>query len=157
MSDDQPTVFIVDDDPSVLKCVERLVRLRGYRAVAFQDALSLLGHPGVDAPSCLVLDLNLPGLRGIDLLSELTARPRSLPVVFITGYGDVPTSVKAMKAGAIDFLMKPFREQELLDAILKAVDKDRDALRTRAVSSRRSAASRLLPARAGGHEPRCRG
>jgi FixJ family two-component response regulator len=132
MSDDRPTVFIVDDDPSVLKCVERLVRLMGYQAVTFQDARSLLEYPGVDAPSCLVLDVNLPGLGGIDLLSELTGRHRSLPVVFITGYGDVPTSVKAMKAGAIDFLTKPFREQELLDAILKAVDKDRDALETRA-------------------------
>jgi FixJ family two-component response regulator len=132
MSDDRPTVFIVDDDPSVLKCIERLVRLMGYRAVPFQDALSLLGHPSFDDPSCLVLDVNLPGMGGIDLLGELTARARSLPAVFVTEYGDVPTIVRAMKAGAIDFLTKPFRELELREAIIKAVDNDRDALRTRA-------------------------
>jgi FixJ family two-component response regulator len=115
------TVFIVDDDPSVRRGLSRLVRSAGYGVEVFSSALDFLASPSRIKPGCLVLDLHLPGLSGIDLQTELAALGDAPPIVFITGLGDIPTSVRAMKQGAVDFLTKPFEAQALLDAVAQAL------------------------------------
>lgn len=128
-----PTVFLVDDDPSVLKSLERLVRAMGYRAQPFGSAREFLeSFPNADMPGCLILDVQLPELSGLELQQALTARNFSLPVVFLTGCGDIPMSVRAIKAGAVDFLTKPWQEDALLSAIEQALAKDREARDQRA-------------------------
>jgi RNA polymerase sigma factor (sigma-70 family) len=111
------TVFIVDDDPSVRRGLSRLLRSAGYEVEAFSMAQDFLASPWRSKPGCLVLDVHLPGLSGVDLQGELTLAGDAPPIVFITGLGDIPTSVKAMKQGAVDFLTKPFEAQALLDAV----------------------------------------
>jgi len=118
------TVFIVDDDPSVLKALTRLIGTAGYRVRPFDRALAFLESRWPKGPKCLVLDLRMPGLSGLDLQRELAARGLTLPVIFLTGHGDVPSSVKAMKAGAMDFLTKPVRGAALLEAVRAALEKD---------------------------------
>jgi FixJ family two-component response regulator len=123
----QAIVFIVDDDVSVREALESLVRSAGYKVETFASAQDFLASSRPDAPSCLVLDVRLPGLSGLDLQNRIAGANREIPIVFITGHGDVPTSVRAMKAGAIEFLMKPFPDRDLLDAIEQAIKRDQSA------------------------------
>ena len=127
MSAETPVVFVVDDDRAVRDSVRRLLASVGMTVEVFPTAQAFLAAPRADAPGCLVLDVRLPGLSGLDLQRELLSADVTLPIVFITGHGDIPMSVQAMKAGAVEFLTKPFREQDLLDAIRHAIDRDRVA------------------------------
>ena len=120
-----PIVFAVDDDPSVSSSLKFLLATVGLRAETFDSADSFLRKKLPDVPSCLVLDVRLPGLSGLDFQRELAARNIRIPIVFLTGHGDIPMSVRAMKAGAIEFLTKPFRDQDLLNAVRVALDQDR--------------------------------
>lgn len=120
-----PVVFVVDDDPSVRASLQFLLSSVGLAVETFASADSFLDRKLPDAPSCLVLDVRLPGLSGLDFQRELGARNIHIPIVFITGHGDIPMTVRAMKAGAVEFLTKPFRDQDLLDAIGIALDRDR--------------------------------
>jgi FixJ family two-component response regulator len=122
---EEPIVFVIDDDPLMLGGLSSLFRSIGLRVEAFTSATELLQHPLPAVPSCLVLDIRLPRLSGFDLQAELNRLGIKIPIIFITGHGDVPMSVKAMKAGAIDFLTKPVREQEMLDAVTGALERDR--------------------------------
>jgi FixJ family two-component response regulator len=125
VSPETPVVFIVDDDRDVRDSLGRLLDSVGLVAQVFDTAQAFLTARRPEAPSCLVLDVRLPGLSGLDLQRELAAADISLPIIFLTGYGDIPMSVGAMKAGAVEFLTKPFREQDLLDAIRHAIERDR--------------------------------
>ena len=125
-------VILVDDDPSFRRSTERLLRTAGYAIQSFASALEFLHSPRPEVPACLVSDVRMPGLNGLDLQRELARAGWQIPIIFITGHGDVPTSVRAMKAGAVDFLSKPFREKDLLDAIEKALERDRVARDERA-------------------------
>ena len=120
-------VFIIDDDPLYRESSERLVRSVGFSVQSFESASDFLGSRRPDVPSCLVLDVRLPGLSGLDLQQELAEAGVHIPIIFVTGYGDIPMSVQAMKAGAVEFLEKPFRDQVLLDAIRQAIGRDRTA------------------------------
>jgi FixJ family two-component response regulator len=121
-------VFVVDDDVSVRDSLELLLRSAGWQARVFESAQRFLAYPRPTVPSCLVLDVTLPGLNGLELQKRLADRP-DMPIIFITGYGDVPTSVQAMKAGAVEFLIKPFNNDVLLDAIRGALERSRAALK----------------------------
>ena len=123
---DDPVVFIVDDDASVRRSIQDLLSSIGLRSQSFATPQEFLDSTRADCPSCLVLDVRLPGISGLDFQRELADAGVSLPIIFITGHGDVPMSVQAMKSGAIEFLMKPFRTQELLDAIQQALGRDRE-------------------------------
>jgi FixJ family two-component response regulator len=125
MGDGKPIVLVVDDDPSLLASVGRLLRSVGLDVQLFGSIADFLEFNPPNAPNCLVLDVRLPGGSGLDLQRELTATNRKLPIVFITGHGDIPMSVQAMKGGAIEFLTKPFRDQDLLDAIQLSFSRDR--------------------------------
>ena len=127
MTGEKPVVYVVDDDPSVGKALERLLRSTGHDVLTFTSALEFIEGRELAAPACLVLDLNMPGLNGLDLQEYLADQEISLPIVFITGCGTVPDSVKAMKAGAVDFLQKPFSDGDLLSAISGAIETDRGA------------------------------
>jgi FixJ family two-component response regulator len=127
MSEEIPIVFVVDDDRSIRDSLRRLITSVGMTVEVFPSAQAFLGTPRVDAPGCLVLDVRLPGLSGLDLQRELAHTNATLPIIFLTGHGDIPMTVEAMKAGAIEFLTKPFREHDLLDAIRRAIDRDRAA------------------------------
>jgi FixJ family two-component response regulator len=118
-------VFVVDDDLSMREAIKGLVSLEGLRVETFGTAQEFLKSERPDSPGCVVLDVELPGLSGLDLQQELAAHGIRLPIIFITGYGDIPMSVRAMKAGATEFLTKPFRDQDLLDAIHQALERDR--------------------------------
>ena len=120
-----PVVFVVDDDPSVRSSLKFLLSTVGLQVESFDSADTFLHKKPPDAPSCLVLDVRLPGLSGLDFQRELAARNICIPIVFLTGHGDIPMSVRAMKAGAVEFLTKPFRDQDLLDAVRIALDRDR--------------------------------
>jgi FixJ family two-component response regulator len=123
-----PVVFVVDDDVSVRESLELMIRLEGWRAELFPSAEDFLAHPRPRAPSCLVLDVGLPDLNGLDLQERIAVDRPDMPIIFITGRGNVPMTVKAMKAGAIEFLMKPFGDDALLGAIRTALDRSRVAL-----------------------------
>jgi FixJ family two-component response regulator len=123
MSIKSPTVFVVDDDAAVRKALARLLASAGYRTEAFASAEELLARTAFDAVGCIVLDVQMPGLNGLELQQALATRDRHLPIVFITGHGDIPMSVRAMKAGAVDFLPKPFDDDELLKAVALALNK----------------------------------
>jgi FixJ family two-component response regulator len=127
MTKEGPIVFVVDDDVSVRPAMESLIRSVGLRVKSFASAHDFLHFERPDAPACLVLDVRLPGLSGLDLQKELAAAGNDIPIIFITGHGDIPMSVQAMKRGAIEFLTKPFRDQQLLDAIQLAIQKDTSA------------------------------
>jgi FixJ family two-component response regulator len=124
---DEPTVYLVDDDPGVRRSAKELIESIGLRVQAFGSAREFLEAQRADAPGCLVLDIRLPGLSGLDLQRELAKTSAPLPIIFISGHGDIPMTVQAMKAGAIEFLPKPFRDQQLLDAISQAIERDRVA------------------------------
>jgi len=119
------TIAIVDDDPSVREGLSSLIRSAGWNVATFASAQEFLDRPGAEAPSCLVLDLQLPGLSGLDLQKRMAEVGLEIPIVFLTGHGNIPASVQAMKAGAVEFLTKPFDEQDLLQAIQEAVERDR--------------------------------
>lgn len=121
-----PMVFVVDDDPSVRSTLKFLLSTVGLKVESYDSADSFLRGNPPDVPSCLVLDVRLPGLSGLDFQRELAARNIHIPIVFVTGHGDIPMSVRAMKAGAVEFLTKPYRDQDLLDAIRIALERDRD-------------------------------
>ena len=141
-----PMVFIVDDDPSVRKSLARLLRGAGYEVEAFASAGEFLARPHHDAPCCLVLDVRMPGLTGLELQEALAVAGYAMPIIFVTGHGDVPTSVRAMKAGAVDFLTKPFNDTDLLDAVQDALKRDRAARRERAeVEVVRARLTKLTP------------
>ncbi|HKA30206.1 MAG TPA: response regulator transcription factor [Candidatus Binatia bacterium] len=125
MTAPEPVVFVVDDDESVRSSLRRLISSVGFTVETFADARAFLGARRADAPGCLVLDVRLPGLSGLDLQRELIETDAALPIVFLTGHGNIPMSVRAMKAGAVEFLTKPFRKQDLLDAIRGAIERDR--------------------------------
>jgi RNA polymerase sigma factor (sigma-70 family) len=120
-----PVVFVVDDDPSVRSSLKFLLSSVGLQVESFESAETFLQRKAADAPSCLVLDVRLRGLSGLDFQRELAAREIRIPIVFVTGHGDIPMSVRAMKDGAIEFLTKPYRDQDLLDAIRIALERDR--------------------------------
>jgi len=126
------TVFVVDDDASVREALGSLIRSAGMKVETFASAQEFLARPPVDAPGCLVLDVRLPGLSGLDLQSRMAEINLELPIVFITGHGDIPTTVRAMKAGAQEFLTKPFRDQDLLEAVAQAIERHRVARRRQA-------------------------
>ena len=117
-------VFVVDDDPSFRRSTERLLRTAGFTIQSFASAQEFLHNPRPDVPACLVSDVRMPGLSGLDLQRELAKAGIMIPIIFVTGHGDIPTSVQAMKAGAVEFLTKPFREKKLLDAIEQALKRD---------------------------------
>src|SRR5580698_5969992 len=125
MPDAKPTVLVIDDDPDLRASVGRLLRSVGLETRLFASISDFLKSDPPDGPTCLVLDVRLPGQSGLDLQRELAAANRDLPIIFITGHGDIPMSVQAMKGGAIEFLTKPFRDQELLDAIQLGLSRDR--------------------------------
>ena len=127
MTEEIQMVFIIDDDPSVRAAIERLVKVIGLSVATFESGQDFLQSHLPDAPSCLVLDVRLPGMSGLNLQKEMVDRGICMPVIFITAHGDIPMSVQAMKAGAVDFLTKPFREQDLLDAIGQAIVSDQKA------------------------------
>lgn len=130
-----PTVFVVDDDASMRDAISSLIRSVGLRVELFPSAKEFLREKRLDGPACLVLDVRLPGLSGLELQRELAAANNPVPIIFITGHGDIPMSVQAMKAGAVEFLQKPFRDQDLLDAIQHAIECDTRALEQRAVAA----------------------
>jgi FixJ family two-component response regulator len=122
---DTSTVFVVDDDPSVRRSIQGLLKSAGLQSETFGAAEEFLRHKRPDGPSCLVLDISLPGINGLDFQRELADGGVHIPVIFITGHGDIPMTVKAMKSGAVEFLTKPFDDQDLLNAIHQALDHDR--------------------------------
>lgn len=132
MREPNAIVLVVDDDVSVREALGSLIRSAGLRVETFASAQEFLARPRADAPSCLVLDVRLPGLSGLDLQKRMAEANLEIPIVFITGHGDVPTSVQAMKAGALEFLMKPFADHDLLEAIQQAIKRDRDTRQHRA-------------------------
>jgi FixJ family two-component response regulator len=132
MAEPKAIVFVVDDDVSVREGLGSLIRSAGLRVETFASAQEFLARPRADVPSCLVLDVRLPGLSGLDLQKRMAEVKIEIPIIFITGHGDVPTSVQAMKAGAVEFLTKPFVDRDLLDAIQQAIKRDRAARRQEA-------------------------
>ena len=147
MSDEQPAVFIVDDDISIREALKNLMRSVGLKVETFGTAQEFLSGRRADAPGCLVLDVRLPGLSGLDLQPQLIAANIQIPIIFITGHGDIQMSVRAMKAGAVEFLTKPFRDQDLLDAVQQAIERDRASRAQRADTAELSARYELLSAR----------
>ncbi|RPH64126.1 MAG: DNA-binding response regulator [Myxococcaceae bacterium] len=127
MTEAQAIVFVIDDDEAMREALQSLIRLGDLRVATFASAREFLTSHRPEAPACLVLDVRLPRLSGLDLQRELSAAQMRLPIIFITGHGDIPMTVRAMKAGAVEFLTKPFRDQELLDAIQQAIACDRVA------------------------------
>ncbi|MEW6440094.1 MAG: response regulator transcription factor [bacterium] len=125
MTEEQPVVYVVDDDPSVREALERLLRSANYDAKTFTSAAGFLDFSLPDAPGCLLLDIRMPELSGLDLQDRLAEQGVSLPVIFVTAHGTVARTVKAFKAGAVDFLQKPFEETDLLDAVSRAVERHR--------------------------------
>jgi len=132
MQHDTPTVFVIDDDPLIRNGVRSLIGSVGLRVLTFGSALDFLRSTRPDAPACLVLDVRLPDLSGLDLQRELRESDIHIPIIFITGHGDIPMTVEAMKAGAVEFLTKPFRGQNLLEAVQGAIARDRAARQERA-------------------------
>ena len=132
MANPQPVVYVVDDDASVRRSLMNLLRSVGFQVEAFTAAQAYLESPQTDVPGCLVLDVRLPGMGGLDLQREMARINAPRPIVFITGHGDIPMAVQAIKSGAVEFLTKPFREQDLLDAIRRAIDLDRHMRQARA-------------------------
>jgi FixJ family two-component response regulator len=122
---DVPTVFVVDDDAGVRRSIHGLLKSARLRCVSFETAEEFLRNKPPDGPSCLVLDVSLPGVNGLDFQRQLADAGVRIPIIFITGHGDIPMTVKAMKSGAVEFLTKPFEDQDLLDAIRQALDRDR--------------------------------
>lgn len=132
MQEQQNTIYVIDDDPSVRDGLDSLLRSVGYAVCCFASTRDFPLHQRPDAPACLVLDIRMPDASGLDFQDELAKIRNCIPIIFLTGHGDVPMSVRAMKGGAVEFLLKPFREQDLLDAIRQAIEKDRIRLQEEA-------------------------
>ena len=130
------TVFVVDDDASIRDALCRLMRSVDLHVQAFSSAQQFLSHPVPETPACLVLDVRLPDFSGLELQQKLNQANNRIPVIFITGHGDIPMTVRAMKAGAVEFLTKPFRDQDLLDAVQLALTKDQETIQARAEMAR---------------------
>jgi|SRR6516162_1915026 RNA polymerase sigma factor (sigma-70 family) len=146
MAEARPVIFVVDDDASVREAVSNLLESIGLQSESFESAEEFMYARRPDAPSCLLLDVRLPGLNGLDFQDKLEKSGRRIPIVFITAHGDVPMTSRAMKAGAVDFLTKPFQKQELLTAINQALDRDRAARRAESeISALRSRFETLTP------------
>ena len=141
MSSIEGTVYVVDDDPSMRNAINRLCQAAGLEVKMFASAREFLAHGALVSPACLVLDLQMPGECGLDLQAELVARQVQTPIVFITGHGDIPMSVRAMRAGAVDFLTKPFNNQNILAVIRAAISKD---LQLRPIQAEKEALQRCL-------------
>ena len=124
-------VFVVDDDISMREALSSLIRSAGFKVLTYASSKEFLAHGKTDAPACLVLDVRLPGVGGLELQRELIAANNPIPIIFITAHGDIPMSVRAMKAGAVEFLPKPFRDEDLLEAIRQAIARDGEALQQR--------------------------
>ena len=122
---EKPVVHVVDDDPSVRRALESLFRSVGLEARTYSSAQEFVASPKKDVPSCIVLDVRMPGMSGLEVQSRLVGLGIYIPVILITGYADIPMTVKGMKAGAVDFLAKPFREQDIIDSVINAIEKDR--------------------------------
>ncbi len=148
MAEATPTVIVVDDDPAIRESIGGLLRSVGLQAKLFTSVDEFLKAGRPDGPACLVLDVRLPGRSGLDFQRELAAANIQLPIIFITGYGDIPMSVRAMKGGAIEFLTKPFRDQDLLDAIQLGIARDR------ALAGERKSSGRVAGALRDPHPPR---
>ncbi|WP_298370610.1 response regulator transcription factor [uncultured Bradyrhizobium sp.] len=143
---EDPIVFVVDDDLSVRDSLSNLFRSVGLRTAAFGSAHEFLQHKLPDVPSCLILDIRLPRLSGLDFQAELAKADIHIPIIFMTGHGDIPMTVRAMKAGAVDFLTKPFRDQDMLDAVTTAIERDRTRRNeARALANLRAAFATLTP------------
>ena len=125
MSEEQPTVFVIDDDPSVREALDSLLRSVALKVQLFESTQEFLDATRPDAPACIVLDVRLPGRSGLDFQHDLARSRVHLPIIFITGHGDIPMSARAFKAGAIEFLTKPFRDQEFIDAVMLGIAQDR--------------------------------
>jgi FixJ family two-component response regulator len=134
VSENPPIIFVVDDEPAVCLSLKRLVNSVGLEAQTFNSAQDFLHLQRPDRPGCVIVDVRLPGLSGLDLQQELLNAKIDLPIIFITGHGDIPMSVRAMKAGAIEFLTKPFRDQDLIDAIQHGIERHKAARQERAKS-----------------------
>jgi FixJ family two-component response regulator len=132
MKEADPIVFVIDDDSLIREGVQSLIKSIGIRAVTFASAREFMLAKLPDAPACLILDVRMPGLSGLDLQRELSDAAIHIPIIFITGHGDIPMTVQAMKEGAMEFLTKPVRGQELLDAVQKAISRDREQRKDRA-------------------------
>lgn len=141
------TVYIVDDDASVRKSFGRLLRLAGYQVEAFASADEFLAHPLSMEPGCLLLDLKMPGRNGLELQEALVAARKSIPIIFVTGHGDIAASVRAMKGGAVDFLTKPYSAEDLLEAVERAMTKDKRDRRERAQLTDLESRARVLTPR----------
>jgi FixJ family two-component response regulator len=146
-SEQQPIVFIIDDDEAIRLALGRLFRSVGLRTEGLGSAREFLESKRPDVPSCLVLDVRLPGLSGLDFQAELKKANIRLPIVFMSGHGDIPMTVRAMKGGAIDFFAKPFRDQDILDAVLAAVQRDRERRESDTVTARLRSAFESMSAR----------
>ena len=147
MRQSDPVIAIVDDDPSVRDGLESLIRSAGWRIQTFESAQEFLARPRTEAPNCLILDLQLPGLSGLDLQKRMAEAGLDIPIVFLTGHGNIPATVQAMKAGAVEFLTKPFDDEELLHAIREAIERDRRSRQQRAEISELRGRYELLTAR----------
>ena len=157
MTEADPTVFVVDDDPSVRRSTERLVRSMGFNVQTFATAKEFRERARVESPSCLVLDVHLPGPSGLDLQRELVQAGVQIPIIFITGRGSIPMSVRAMKGGAVEFLTKPTRSRDLLAAIRSAIERDRAAHQARRqLDAVRERYARLTAREREVISPRCR-
>ena len=147
-----PMVFVIDDDASVRASIQGLLKSVGLRSESFGTPQEFLLSKRQDGPSCLILDVRLPGVNGLDFQRELADKGFRIPIIFITGHGDIPMTVRAMKSGAVEFLTKPFRDQDLLDAIHQALDRDRAAHEQQAeLAELRKNYESLTPARARSH------
>lgn len=144
---ESPTVYVVDDDASMREAVSSLIRSVGLHVETFASAKVFLQAKRPDVPACLVLDVRLPGVSGLEVQRELVEANNQIPIIFITGHGDIPMSVRAMKAGAVEFLAKPFRDQDLLDAIQHAIEIDAETLRQRSAIAELSKRLETLTAR----------
>jgi FixJ family two-component response regulator len=141
-----PTVFVIDDDEDMRSALGNLFRSVGHEVKLFGSAAEFLQDTSSDTPGCLVLDVRLPGMSGLDFQNKLASTNAHIPIVFMTGHGDIPMSVRAMKAGAVDFLTKPFRDQDMLDAVTRAIEADRSRRSSqRASSGVRDSYGRLSP------------
>jgi FixJ family two-component response regulator len=147
MSPERPIVFVVDDDFSMREALKNLLRSVGFEVQTYGDAQDFLASPLAHHPGCLVLDVRLPGLSGLDLQRRLAEANIQIPIIFITGHGDIQMSVRAMKAGAVEFLTKPFRDQDLLDAVQMAIERDRHSRENRAETAELRAAYESLTPR----------
>ena len=142
-----PIIFVVDDDMLMRTALSSLIRSAGLDVVVFSSAREFLEQKSPEAPACLVLDVNLPDMSGMELQQELAQKHNNIPIIFITGHGDIPMSVRAMKAGAVEFLPKPFRDQDLLDAIQQAIKRDAKALEQRSEVAKLQSRYELLTPR----------